>query len=114
MKLIIDRAKWLRGEDSWKSCLFRVEDRKMCCLGFLSLACGAVEAEITACPSPSSVCKQALWPSGLLDEGGNNTLTCTSLMEVNDDPDPSLSNTEREAQLTYLFQQLNIEVEFTG
>lgn len=110
MKLMIDRAQWLRGDK--RSCLLRVEDRKMCCLGFLGLACGAVKDEITACPSPSSACKQALWPSGLLDEEGNNTLTCGSLMNVNDDP--TLSDTEREAKLTHLFQQLNIEVEFTG
>ena len=108
MKLIIDRAKWLRGDE--RSCLLRVEDRKMCCLGFLGLACGAVEDEITACPSPSSAV-QVPWPSGLIVRK-RNTPACSSLMLVNDDP--TLSDTDREAELTRLFRQLNIEVEFTG
>ena len=40
MKLVIDRATWLRGEGHEQSYLLRECDGKMCCLGFFALACG--------------------------------------------------------------------------
>jgi hypothetical protein len=50
MDLVIKRSEWLRGEESSPkkggSALLRSRDRKKCCLGFLSLACGLTEQEI--------------------------------------------------------------------
>jgi hypothetical protein len=46
MKLVIDRATWLRGEGSTNSYLLRLHDGKKCCVGFYALACGRPEKEI--------------------------------------------------------------------
>jgi len=45
MKLTIDRSKWWRGNGSRDSALSN-KAKKMCCLGFLSLACGYSEEDI--------------------------------------------------------------------
>lgn len=56
MDLIIDRAKWLRGTAAVRgSYLLRKEDGKMCCLGFLALACGYTKEEIRGKSSPSDL-----------------------------------------------------------
>lgn len=49
MKLTIDRRKWWRGQGSINSTLLSTtepNEGKMCCLGFLSLACGYDEKDI--------------------------------------------------------------------
>ena len=44
--LVIDRRRWLRGEGSVVSALYRSSDRKMCCLGFACLASGLLVRDI--------------------------------------------------------------------
>ena len=53
--LTIDRAKWLRGEDSVDTYLLRQRDGKMCCLGFLCLAAGFSRRDITDVGEPSDI-----------------------------------------------------------
>jgi hypothetical protein len=53
--LTIDRAKWLRGEDSVDTYLLRKRDGKMCCLGFLCLAAGFSRLDITDVGEPSDI-----------------------------------------------------------
>lgn len=42
----VKRSKWLRGEGHGNSYLLRPNDGKMCCLGFLGIACGAEKEDI--------------------------------------------------------------------
>lgn len=49
LKLVIDRTKWWRGDGPAHSALLSRSEPsrgKMCCLGFLSLACGYRESEL--------------------------------------------------------------------
>jgi hypothetical protein len=46
MKLVIDRKLWIRGFDAKTASALMVEDSRMCCLGFHSLACGIKKEEI--------------------------------------------------------------------
>ena len=55
MKLVIDESKWLRGEGHEHSRLLREKDGKMCCLGFLALACGFSEKEIKGRGGPDNI-----------------------------------------------------------
>lgn len=54
-KLEISRKEWLRGGPSRESCLYRPEDGKMCCLGFLGRAHGLSNEDMEHRLYPSSV-----------------------------------------------------------
>ena len=54
MKLIIDRAKWLRGEGADKSYLVRDSDQKMCCLGFYGCSLGIDPSAMNTERSPET------------------------------------------------------------
>lgn len=48
----IDRSRWLHGEGGKPSKLQRSSDGKRCCVGFVCMAYGATEAEITDKANP--------------------------------------------------------------
>lgn len=91
MDLVIQRSKWLRGDDGKSdSSLLRSSDGKMCCLGFLSLACGLTKSQIKDKPAPSElfasldeVPEEMRW---LLknDNHGRDSDEGNTLMSVND------------------------------
>lgn len=106
----INRKKWLRGEGSEYSSLLRTEDGKMCCLGFLGLACGGTKKQIESCDSPAGTYGPK-WPSALLHpDTGLDSTTCEELMKVNDNED--LTDTERESRLKKIFKEIGIKVVF--
>lgn len=128
MKLIVDRTKWLRGEGSDVSRLLRPSDGKMCCLGFVCLAFGMNAQSITNVATPSSVADakriglnkdhsdvpEALrW---LLKERAGESIRdsddCAELMRCNDLIVES--NEWREAGITKIFKDHDIEVEFVN
>ena len=115
MKVTIDRSKWLRGEGEDKSYLLRATDGKMCCLGFLGLACGLTEDEIRDCDTPLDTRKYYKFPAGLLRQTEDgvwvNSIFSGLLMGFNDSEE--YSEEEREAELTQLFKLIGIELEFT-
>lgn len=117
-KLVIDRARWLRGEGSGESYLLRESDGKMCCLGFYCLARGLTAEEIKGIKTPTDVTNPvALVP--LVKEcelcGGHvhQTEVCSSMMTVNDDQ--VVEDDRREEELTRLFGELGVgSVEFVN
>jgi hypothetical protein len=131
MKLRIDRATWLRGEDpavlkTGGSYLLRPKDGRMCCLGFLCRDLGWPLHELAhvtmpdllidadGAQDPAAVC---LLPKWLVEKGtGDGDPDLTPLVETmaNTNDDPRLTETEREAKLTELFARQGIEVEFFG
>ena len=114
MKVTIDRSKWLRGEEN-KSYLLRATDGKMCCLGFLGLACGLTEDEIRDCIAPAKTRKYYKFPAELLRQTEDglwvDSIFSDLLMDINDRE--GYSEEEREAELTQLFKLIGIELEFT-
>lgn len=108
MKLIIDRAKWLRGEGGLPSYLLRKYDNKMCCVGFYLKACGMKDVDILSKSVPSKVVdlpKHALWlVIGRLDSHNSG------LLHVNDTT--FSSEDERENKITEIFAQHDVQVEF--
>jgi hypothetical protein len=123
MKFTIDRSEWLRGEGHEKSFLLRESDGKMCCLGIFSLACGLDPERITNVESPEMVPVEddesvaSLWEKGnpaagfLFNCAGASNL-CSRLMETNDEV--NTVEGDREEEITKLFAQGGVEVEFVG
>ncbi len=109
MKLVINRDKWLRGEGAFESKLLRREDGKMCCLGFLGLACGLSESDIMGKATPVDALNDGKYPEAIL-EYGFLTTTSYSLMSANDSR--YIPETEREQTITNLMSEIGIEVEF--
>lgn len=111
MKLTIDRTKWLRGEGSERSYLLRTEDGKYCCLGFFSIACGLTDEQISNIHSPIDLTDQVNDPNfeKLLEKPGNSYFAY-KLMDLNDLQ--TITEQGRELELTSMFAEEGIEVEF--
>lgn len=111
-KLVIDRSRWLRGEGGHTSALLRSGDRKMCCLGFLGLACGVPPDRMEGWADPTTAPHPA-WPTWISDDGGVTQQDCVvnELVRLNDVE--ALPDAEREACLSRLFAEKGgVEVEF--
>ncbi len=117
----INRATWLRGEGGPTSSLMRPRDGKMCCLGFLGLACGVPAEELQYQGHFSSMSREArsVLPPGFVDEslvdgGGSSfeTAACNYIILVNDAT--HLSDADRELYITFQLVALGIEVKFEG
>ena len=117
MKFTVETKNWLRGEDSNHSRLLRPRDGKMCCLGFLSLACGIAPQDIKGQVSIGTLGKhlKGLLPEVLFQRDSDFGLKTTprnyfSIESVNDNP--ALSEAERQKRLLELFRYIGIEVNF--
>lgn len=114
MNLIIDRSKWLRGEGVIPSKLVRTMDGKMCCLGFMGLACGVTREEMFNLSSPHqlSVSKALLFEGVVVNYEGNYLITLIGrgLFAANDSR--IISEQERELQITRFFSSIGVEVSF--
>lgn len=119
MKFTVNRSRWLRGE-SGGSFLLRKADGKMCCLGFLALACGATESDILGSRAPSNRGSMINWPKEILysiqgrgaiiNESCYDSPECVRLMNTNDSN--GTDDATKEASLTKIFQDIGIEVTF--
>lgn len=110
-KLVIDRSRWLRGEGGHTSALLRSVDRKMCCLGFLGLACGVPPDHMEGWADPSTASHPA-WPLWISDDGGvtQQDHVVNELVRLNDVE--AIPDAEREACLARVFASHGVEVEF--
>lgn len=108
----VSRKTWLRGEGSKDSSLFRPEDKKMCCLGFLGKElCGATEEQMAGSDTPGDSDPEINWIEGLLkNPGGYNSDAAHRLMDINDEE--CMDDEEREELLTKEFAKLGITVKF--
>lgn len=106
-ELTITRHNWLRGEGHHVSRLLRAEDKKMCCLGHFSLACGMLESSIFERLTPYSFGLPQLSTSEV--EADDDLVL--RLMRVNDNP--SLSGEQREGEIAALMLKLNPPVKVT-
>lgn len=109
MKLVITRSKWFRGEGGHRSKLIRGSDGKMCCLGFLGLACGVPKTYLLNKTSPTSISLifRDKWPTKILEDNKDSLIT-HELIIVND----RLLDDGREEQLAAKFAEADIEVVF--
>lgn len=112
IKVIIDRATWLRGEGPYKSSLLRAADGKMCCLGFAALACGIDKSYIIDYDAPCRF--MGKWPTEVfkLMEFSFLAATVHRLMSTNDSVD--IDDDAREAELIALAPAAGFEFEFVG
>lgn len=115
IKVVIDRSKWGRGATGGK--LLRPDTCLMCCLGFVSLACGLDEDEIRDESTPAElVQKGVVLPGPMLplidnvDPHYPHSDVCVRLMDLNDDDE--LDDTKREAQLIEAAREAGFEFEF--
>lgn len=114
-KLTIKRSKWLRGgcgtpHGNDRSCLYRPEDGKKCCLGFLALANGATMGSISSRNFPmdiSPTVRHGATAMLALDENEN---LVDDLVEVNDNR--YLRWNLREKKIKTLMKRVGVEVTF--
>ncbi len=109
-------SNWLRGEDN--SCLCRVTDGKMCCLGQISEQAGIPKVKLVGFMFPSSL-GRVYHDKGVLEEKIpflldtnllNNSLLATKAIDINDN-----CNTDDEFKiksLTELFATEGITLTF--
>lgn len=108
--LTIDRKRWLCGEGSENSELYRPKDRKMCCLGFFARQiCGAKVEDIKGKDGPGDTTFE--WPEWLLQDR-ITTDKCYRLMETNDVE--ILTTKERESKVKKMFAKKDIKTVFVG
>jgi hypothetical protein len=109
-ELVIDRARWGQGA------LKRIDSGKMCCLGFLAVACGVPEDELfftgisgnsaMGMPRPEWAEKYGM-PAGVTYTLGWQTLAA----EINDSAIPM---EDKEVKLIALFDDHGITLSFVG
>lgn len=120
----IDRKVWLRANEEdrrgYGSYLLREIDQKRCCLGIYLSACGVPDKFLEGVGSPGLLHRQVpevrdLIPRWLicddpaLSEGGNS-MSCSSMMEANDDD--TTGDIEKESFLTERFAEQGVRVVF--
>lgn len=113
MKLKINKKKWLRGDDfspgGTGSKLYRSEDGKMCCLGFLGEACGVPKEVMRDVSYPSQLPKAyfSLFPKALRELLHESDL-CHKLITNND----RTRHKNRPRAIKKLMKEAGIDVEF--
>lgn len=107
----VSRERWLRGEGPNESRLLRGRDNKMCCLGFLAIACGYTEMEIMNVGKPADLAlKFHKRPPELVTPAGETTPICRFIMNENDSM--GKEDDEREEYLKKMFKEINVEINF--
>lgn len=123
MKVTIDRAKWLRGEQS----VLADGNGCMCVLGFVGAACGIPVKEMVGIAEPEDVeGYTSKWPAAIGSaamyedgetgkdvEGFEQERLVHDAISNNDDEDFE-SDRERELTLQLLFKESGIDLEFIG
>lgn len=99
-ELVIDRARWGQGK------LKRFDNGKMCCLGFLSLACGVPEARILNKAFPCST-----WAE---EYGVNKEFVDRAEPAAGINDSTTKSYTQKEFELIDLFADNGITLSFIG
>ena len=103
-KLVIDRAKWGRGA------LVR-EDGKMCCLGFMGLACGLTKEEMKLHGMPHSMDPEALARVGWVGWGNDDSCDLLGeLASINDNV--NILRPRKERLLIEKFRTAGVELSF--
>ena len=102
-KLRIDRARW------GKERLLDSETGKMCCLGFMGIACGLSSKTITDKDMPSSLSGVAMSRYPKAFRNGNSADIAAT---INDDR--NISHALRESKLKKLFKENGIALTFHG
>lgn len=108
-KLIIDRNIWLRGE-AIESYLLRQSDQKQCCVGIYLEQCGIERTKLSGVMSAQGLAmkeplpQEAQWLLGVANRDAQ------WLYRVNDNPESPASL--RESEITKVFAQHKVEVEF--
>lgn len=107
-KFKVRMRDWWRGRGEYDSML-RLENGKMCCLGFLMKELGLSNDELVGHEYPY-MCETAgkKIPKWLLTQALDSDLI--KCARINDDE--TINDTERKARLTKMFKRHNIEVEF--
>lgn len=117
----IKRSEWFRGQGSLSSRLVLPPEGTgsecRCCLGFYGLACGLTDDQMRGKETPARLYSKDNpqydnWFALLMDEIGSITPNCLSMMHANDIQDLEYTDTAREADLTDLFEQIDVKVTF--
>lgn len=109
--LIIDRSKWRTGTHGKGDTFLLNNEGYMCCLGFRCEQMGIPKKDLRRQPNPVDL--GYIWYiPGLMNQYGEQTSLTEQAISINDHD--WLTDYERETQLTKLFDDYGITVEFIG
>lgn len=127
-KVVIDRAKWLRGQGIGHGLLAN-DNGCLCFLGWIGLACGIPLDEMKNKATPEDVYPEK-WPEAIVfynddeyfDTGTTNLISRSNdrkyflegLMEFHSYPKKEVSDDKREKELTGIVQPFGFDVTFVG
>jgi len=123
LKVVIDRTKWLRGEEAnqFGSSLLCPHSGKYCCLGFAAKEAGATDDEIRDLSTPGALwltvgktITESLLRSDRDESKEMNSNLSEALMEINDSTDPDVDAAFREAEVIRLGLEAGIEFSFVN
>jgi hypothetical protein len=116
--LIIDRSKWRTGSHGKGITQLLNKEGYMCCLGFRCYQMGIPKKDLLGKKAPCSLSKNWEIPDLVDISLGCNTDLSQDAILINDKHtlinDKQSTNKDREKQLTKLFSDYGITVEFTG
>lgn len=107
--LVINRARWARGENDGMETALLGDGNRKCCLGFYAQQCGYTGmirdlsdlTEISTCNF-----------TGLTKSDGNATAVHSRLLRTNDAI--RISDKERETRISKIFAEIGVKVKFVG
>jgi hypothetical protein len=113
-RFVVKRSSWWRGQGSYNSKLLR-RDGQMCCLGFYCLAHAAIKAVIRGVAMPRDIAdySRAKLPAWLFVRGVLYCRERTVVDRISGVNDTCyITSEQRETQLTALFAEAGVEVQF--
>ena len=102
--VVINRKKWLRGEQNSK---LRKPNGKKCCIGFLATALGATNRQITNISTLEEICGSN---KRYIDFNMNYSYPLAEAYDTNDDS--SINDTVREKKLRTIGKQMGVRFQF--
>jgi len=118
--LTISTRKWLHGgrRGPYRAALLDLDTQRMCCLGFLGIACGLKPDDILNVGTPACVDTKhkKIWPKAARPRGGNNTAWVKAAIRINDGESEikgKLSLEQRKRALRKHFRSIGIALRFT-
>ena len=117
LKVTVKRSRWIHlpTDNLSQSSLLRSKDNKMCCLGFMALACRLTRDAIMNRGDPIDVLPSRMKKSfaSRLLEGGEYILTkdiTNTIITTNDDG--HMSESKKERKLKKLFAKIRVDINF--
>jgi len=108
-KLVIDRARWIRGKGYGDSMLYRPQDKNMCCVGFYARQCKDLSVKQI---KGRHTLHEIGWDLEAALRDPKNPGQPHQFYKVNDDP--TMPSRDREVEPRTMFKRIGVACTFVG